>query len=191
MSIVSCQLDRVRGQYRLSSDGAILPDSIQNLRSADRTTTPNKSSNPVAGRIRNQRRDLMLHGVGATGFEPVISRIRSTRSFLNYCTLVEERGAARRCNAQTARTDKTFLIAKPMRKVLSVSIVVEFAPFSAICLVFGAGVMLICVRLPFHGPIEVTDFGRGGGQGADVMAPFHSDSSHDFKADSTAFFPSR
>jgi hypothetical protein len=44
----------------IGSDGEILPDSIQNLKSAVRTTTPNKSSNPVAGRIRNQRRDLIL-----------------------------------------------------------------------------------------------------------------------------------
>jgi hypothetical protein len=57
----------------IGSDGEILPDSIQNLKSAVRTTTPNKSSNPVAGRIRNQRRDLMLHGVGATGFEPRVA----------------------------------------------------------------------------------------------------------------------
>jgi hypothetical protein len=54
----------------IGSDGEILPDSIQNLKSAVRTTTPNKSSNPVAGRIRNQRRDLMLHGVGAAGIAP-------------------------------------------------------------------------------------------------------------------------
>ena len=62
---------------------------------------------------------------------------------------------------------------------------------SAICLVFGAVVKLICVRLPLHGRIEVTDYGRGGGQGADVKSPFQSDGSHDFKADSTAFWPSR
>src|SRR5689334_2424587 len=29
-----------------------------------------ESSNPVASRFRNQRRDLMLYRVGATGFEP-------------------------------------------------------------------------------------------------------------------------
>jgi hypothetical protein len=43
----------------IGSSGEILPDSIQNLKSAALTTTPNKRSNPVAGRIRNQRWDLM------------------------------------------------------------------------------------------------------------------------------------
>ncbi len=50
----------------IGSDGEILPDSIQNLKSAVKTTVPDKRSNPVAGRIRNQRRDLMLYAVGAT-----------------------------------------------------------------------------------------------------------------------------
>jgi hypothetical protein len=39
--------------------------------------------------------------VGATGFEPTTSRTRSKRSFLAYCTLVEELNVARRCEAQT------------------------------------------------------------------------------------------
>ena len=63
----------------IGSDGEILPDSIQNLKSAVRTTTPNKSSNPVAGRIRNQRRDLMLHGVGAARFELATSCSQSKK----------------------------------------------------------------------------------------------------------------
>ena len=42
--------------------------------------------------------------VGAAGFEPTTSRTRSKRSFLNYCTLVEERKVARRCDAQTTRS---------------------------------------------------------------------------------------
>jgi hypothetical protein len=50
----------------------------------------------------------MLHGVGATSFEPVISRTRSKRSFLNYGTLVEERGAAWCRNAQTTRIGPYF-----------------------------------------------------------------------------------
>ena len=37
---------------------------------------PNKRSTFVAGRICNQRRDLMLHEVEATGFEPSRHRLR-------------------------------------------------------------------------------------------------------------------
>src|SRR5262249_34369496 len=50
----------------MGSDGEILTDTMQYLKSAARTTTPNKSSNPIAGRMRNQRLDLMLH---ESGFE--------------------------------------------------------------------------------------------------------------------------
>jgi hypothetical protein len=43
----------------------------------------------------------MLHRVRAMGFEPTNSSTRSKRSFLNYCTLVEELNVARRYEAQT------------------------------------------------------------------------------------------
>jgi hypothetical protein len=39
--------------------------------------------------------------VGATGFEPMTSRTRSKRSFLNYRTLVADLNVTRRCEAQT------------------------------------------------------------------------------------------
>jgi hypothetical protein len=85
----------------IGSDGEILPDSIQNLKSAVRRTTPNKSSNPVAGRIRNQRRDLMLHGVGATGFEP-----RVAVYLLPYLASVGSAEAAKDVVARFGRIDE-------------------------------------------------------------------------------------
>jgi hypothetical protein len=53
-----------------------------------------------------------MQSVGATGFEPTTSRTRSKRSFLNYCTLVEELNVARRSEAQT--TAAGYLPASPM-----------------------------------------------------------------------------
>jgi hypothetical protein len=50
---------------------------------------------------RLESRAFSSRQVGATEFEPTTSRTRSKRSFLNYCTLVEELNVARRCEAQT------------------------------------------------------------------------------------------
>jgi hypothetical protein len=46
MSIVSCPLDRSRSRIDIDSNGEILPDSIQKLKSALRTTTPTKVQIP-------------------------------------------------------------------------------------------------------------------------------------------------
>ena len=62
MSIIACQLDRVRGPIVIGSDGEILPDSIPNLKSAVRTTVPHKSSNSSrkVERLRKSQRDARL-----------------------------------------------------------------------------------------------------------------------------------